>query len=453
MAPKRGTSKHGGQRTRSSSMALQSDSFKRRHVEQEASSRVVPRSTPVKKKGKWSKRCIFVDDEAQIEEGSNVIVDEGHESKSEDARDKDVVEEQTSENDTQKKTKHLRQMGNQVPLGIMNDVFKSILCETQVSNIWHNIEDNSNNSLSPSNRLGSNTPQGTKQPISPKANNQNTDARRPPPSPTGFHSENVGTAPLVMQEGAFIIEVADPILGQWFIRNTSLSVFKWYEGFNPRGDKPSRVPVWVDFLDLPVDFYQWLEQMGGQLGIVLGQKVEGGINPKWDPQLLIEIDLRNLPNACFNCMTQGHLIRNCPDLLPKEPEKDKMNKDANSFQQVQRKNAYRPPRRPRNLNQKVPTQQTMLKKVFDPFLYEQVNSLFPQGLKEHDNLDFLNEEDKPGFSNTKEAVEHPISPTENDKDNIPIDVLADSDDDNISDLYKPFEMEADISDFTIGAAI
>ncbi|MCO5581668.1 hypothetical protein L7F22_035557 [Adiantum nelumboides] len=103
MAPKRGISKRGGRGTRSSSMALQFGSFKRRHVEQETSSRIVPRSTPVKKKGKWSKRCIFVDDEAQIEEGSNVIVDEGHESKSEADKDKDVVEEQSSEDDTQKK--------------------------------------------------------------------------------------------------------------------------------------------------------------------------------------------------------------------------------------------------------------------------------------------------------------------------------------------------------------
>ncbi|MCO5607401.1 hypothetical protein L7F22_061597, partial [Adiantum nelumboides] len=85
---------------------------------------VVARSTPtIKKKGKWSKRCIFVDDEAQIEEDTNVIVDEGHESKSDgDAKDKDVVEEQSSEDVTQKKTKHLRQMGKQVSLGIMSDV-------------------------------------------------------------------------------------------------------------------------------------------------------------------------------------------------------------------------------------------------------------------------------------------------------------------------------------------
>ncbi|MCO5555877.1 hypothetical protein L7F22_009421 [Adiantum nelumboides] len=133
MAPKRGTSKRGGRGTRSSSMALRSGSFKRRHVEQEASSRVVPRSTPVKKKGKWSKRCIFVDDEAQIEEDSNVIVDEGHESESEAAKDIDVVEEQSSKDDIQKKTKHLRQMGKQVPLGIMNDVLSQFYVKRKSS--------------------------------------------------------------------------------------------------------------------------------------------------------------------------------------------------------------------------------------------------------------------------------------------------------------------------------
>ncbi|MCO5612454.1 hypothetical protein L7F22_066721 [Adiantum nelumboides] len=126
MAPKRGTSKHGGRETKSSSMALRSGLFKRRHVEQEVSCRAVPRSTPIKKRGKWSKRCIFVDDEAQIEEGSSVILDE-------DDRDKDVVEEQSCEDDTQKKTKHSRQMGKRVPLGIMNDVLSQFYVKCRSS--------------------------------------------------------------------------------------------------------------------------------------------------------------------------------------------------------------------------------------------------------------------------------------------------------------------------------
>ena len=63
------------------------------------------------------------------------------------------------------------------------------------------------------------------------------------------------------------------------------------------------------------------------------------MNPKWEPQLLIDVDLakdlkeevlllngegevlhtqrvvyRNLPNVCFKCLQQGHLIKECPDL-------------------------------------------------------------------------------------------------------------------------------------------
>ncbi|MCO5595985.1 hypothetical protein L7F22_050037 [Adiantum nelumboides] len=60
--------------------------------------------------------------------------------------------------------------------------------------------------------------------------------------------------------------------GQWLIKNTPISFFKWHKGFNPRGDKPTRVPVWVDFPDLPVEFYSWLGKLGNSVGKVLGQK-------------------------------------------------------------------------------------------------------------------------------------------------------------------------------------
>ncbi|MCO5579971.1 hypothetical protein L7F22_033838 [Adiantum nelumboides] len=43
--------------------------------------------------------------------------------------------------------------------------------------------------------------------------------------------------------------------GQWLIKNTPISFFKWHKGFNPRGEKPTRVPVWVDFPDLPMEIY------------------------------------------------------------------------------------------------------------------------------------------------------------------------------------------------------
>jgi len=40
-------------------------------VDQEASSRVLALATPPKKKGCLSKRCAFIDDEAQVDEDSN----------------------------------------------------------------------------------------------------------------------------------------------------------------------------------------------------------------------------------------------------------------------------------------------------------------------------------------------------------------------------------------------
>ncbi|MCO5559112.1 hypothetical protein L7F22_012704 [Adiantum nelumboides] len=78
--------------------------------------------------------------------------------------------------------------------------------------------------------------------------------------------------------------------GQWLIRNTLVSFFKSFKGFNPKGEKPTKIPVWVDFPYLPVEFYPWLNKIGNVVGKVLGQKARGGINPKWDPQLLIEVD-------------------------------------------------------------------------------------------------------------------------------------------------------------------
>ncbi|MCO5579803.1 hypothetical protein L7F22_033665 [Adiantum nelumboides] len=79
--------------------------------------------------------------------------------------------------------------------------------------------------------------------------------------------------------------------GQWLIRNTPIFVFNWYIGFNPKGPKPTKAPVWIDFVDLPIKLYPWLKPIGNCVGRVLGQRSRGDINPKFDPQLLIEIDL------------------------------------------------------------------------------------------------------------------------------------------------------------------
>ncbi|MCO5572602.1 hypothetical protein L7F22_026359 [Adiantum nelumboides] len=140
--------------------------------------------------------------------------------------------------------------------------------------------------------------------------------------------------------------------GQWLIRNTPISVFNWYIGFNPKGPKPFKAPVWVAFINLPIELYPWIKPIGNSLIRVLGQRSRGGINPKFDPQLLIEIDFnkelkylipikdscgralhhqkivyKTLPNACFNCMKMGHFIKDCSDLKPQQPVPDLEKKD------------------------------------------------------------------------------------------------------------------------------
>ncbi|MCO5580735.1 hypothetical protein L7F22_034605 [Adiantum nelumboides] len=146
-----------------------------------------------------------------------------------------------------------------------------------------------------------------------------------------------------------------------------MAVFSWYLGFNPRGPKPTKVPIWVEFHDLPIDYYPWLKQIGSCLGRVLGQRARGGFNPKWEPQMLIEIDLsknlktevpikvpsgilihtqrvsyRKFPNACFQCLKQGHHIKDYLELKPtaSSVETDPPNKNE-GFQPVPKRNTAR----------------------------------------------------------------------------------------------------------------
>ncbi|MCO5580828.1 hypothetical protein L7F22_034701 [Adiantum nelumboides] len=62
--------------------------------------------------------------------------------------------------------------------------------------------------------------------------------------------------------------------GQWLIKNTPNSFFKWHKGFNPRGEKPTRVPVWVDFPDLPMEFYPWLGKLDNSVVKIAKQEAK-----------------------------------------------------------------------------------------------------------------------------------------------------------------------------------
>ncbi|MCO5592741.1 hypothetical protein L7F22_046744 [Adiantum nelumboides] len=134
--------------------------------------------------------------------------------------------------------------------------------------------------------------------------------------------------------------------GQWLIKNTPMSVFKWFPGFDPKGPKPSLILVWVDFPDLSVDFFPWLNDLGNMVGKVMGQKNRG-----------------------------GHLIKDCPDLKSSsknEPSSSKLPKtDSQGFQTVNKnfwsinnKNPKAPVGKPQNRFQ------PLLTKVYDPFCYD-----------------------------------------------------------------------------------
>lgn len=91
-------------------------------------------------------------------------------------------------------------------------------------------------------------------------------------------------------------------------KNTPLTFFKWHIGFNPKVEKPNKVPMWVDFLAFPIDYYPSLKVIGAQAENVLGQNTIHGYNPEWDPQLLIEVDLsQNLQEVVIHRDQQGNI--------------------------------------------------------------------------------------------------------------------------------------------------
>ncbi|MCO5558828.1 hypothetical protein L7F22_018088 [Adiantum nelumboides] len=178
--------------------------------------------------------------------------------------------------------------------------------------------------------------------------------------------------------------------GQWLIRNTPISVFKWYERFNPRGDKPTKVPFWVDFPNLPMDFLPWLKDLGSYLGTVLGQKSRGalilnGTHSFWlkltSIKLIYEIPIKdsdgswlhsqmvtyeNLPNACFYCHKMVHHIKNIPELTTKDPIPETKEDTHQGFQQVSRRNSMKQPKNNKTYIPKGNSFKVLLEDVFDP---------------------------------------------------------------------------------------
>lgn len=118
---------------------------------------------------------------------------------------------------------------------------------------------------------------------------------------------------------------------------------RWYPDFNPRVDKPSRIPVWVELTDFPHRMSPCIKAIGDSIGNLMGRRPQSIYNQRFDPQLLIEVDLsqplieevdifdqvgvcrytqrvlyKNLPNTCFYCYKAGHYVRDCPELAKKK---------------------------------------------------------------------------------------------------------------------------------------
>lgn len=61
--------------------------------------------------------------------------------------------------------------------------------------------------------------------------------------------------------------------------------------FDPKAKKLTNVPIWVDLPSLPLHFFRLIKNIRAQLGTkVLGQKHIPSINPKWESQILVEIN-------------------------------------------------------------------------------------------------------------------------------------------------------------------
>ncbi|XP_059068311.1 uncharacterized protein LOC131040439 [Cryptomeria japonica] len=128
--------------------------------------------------------------------------------------------------------------------------------------------------------------------------------------------------------------------GPYFFNQVGLFIKPWHMGFNSLEEIPSRVPVWVRLLRLPLEF--WREDILHSISLLLGKPV-GSASQTQDHKVIsfaricVEVDLNNrlrdsmeicmgssswtqqldyetLPFRCRICHEYGHLHRRCPRL-------------------------------------------------------------------------------------------------------------------------------------------
>ncbi|MCO5587510.1 hypothetical protein L7F22_041459 [Adiantum nelumboides] len=120
-------------------MKLRSGSLPRITFDEEASSCVIPLATPPTKRGRSQNLCVYVDDEAEVEEDSNILNDaiEATRTNVEEQEDiprveSDSQEESSSGDDEDsQRSKHKRQFGKKIPLGLMKDVLGQFYVKRQ----------------------------------------------------------------------------------------------------------------------------------------------------------------------------------------------------------------------------------------------------------------------------------------------------------------------------------
>ncbi|MCO5552062.1 hypothetical protein L7F22_005572 [Adiantum nelumboides] len=58
--------------------------------------------------------------------------------------------------------------------------------------------------------------------------------------------------------------------GQWLIRTSPLCLFKWNKDYNLERDALNRLPVWIEFPNIPLHYHNHLRVIGSAMGKVVG---------------------------------------------------------------------------------------------------------------------------------------------------------------------------------------
>ncbi|RID75173.1 hypothetical protein BRARA_B02230 [Brassica rapa] len=148
-----------------------------------------------------------------------------------------------------------------------------------------------------------------------------------------------------LSQKSFLIKIPCPITrqrvlaqGMWHIDNQSMFVAKWKPGLQPEIPELSSVPVWLDFHNVPPQFYseEGLEHIAGTLGHPLflhpatanmsnlevarvftiidpTKPLPEAVNVRFDSGHIERVEVSSpwLPPTCDHCKEVGHSIKNC----------------------------------------------------------------------------------------------------------------------------------------------